>query len=114
MSAWEQKRGQDVKHSKLEAMPLNDLWKLNETVMSLLASKVEAQKRELERRLEKLGYKFGGSPNDIPQRRPYPKVLPKFRNPERPSEAWSGRRKQPRWVSELLAVGASLDDFRIQ
>jgi hypothetical protein len=34
--------------------------------------------------------------------RPYRKVNPKFRNPERPSETWAGRGKQPHWVSELL------------
>jgi DNA-binding protein H-NS len=99
---------------KLKAMPLDDLWALHETVISMLALKIEAQKRELERRLEELGRKFGGSPNAISQRRPYPKVRPKFRNPKRPSETWSGRGKQPRWVSALLAVGSSLDDFRIQ
>jgi DNA-binding protein H-NS len=103
-----------VKHNRLEAMPLEDLWALHETVISILASKIEAQKRELEKRIEELGRNFGGSPNAIPQRRPYPKVRPKFRNPKRPSETWSGRGKQPRWVSELLAVGSSLDDFQIQ
>jgi DNA-binding protein H-NS len=103
-----------VKHSNLETMPLDDLWKLHETVITALTSKVEAQKLKLDKRLGELGVRFGGSPSDIPQPRPYPKVLPKFRNPSLPSETWSGRGKQPRWVSELLAAGASLDDCRTQ
>jgi DNA-binding protein H-NS len=102
-----------MKHSKLEAMPLDDLWKLHETVISMLSSKIETQKRELENRLDELGRGFGGSPYDIPQRRSYPKVFPKFRNPGRPSETWSGRGKQPRWVSELIEAGKSIEDFRI-
>jgi DNA-binding protein H-NS len=103
-----------VKPSTLQTMPLDDLWKLHETVISLLTARVEAQKRDIERQLDELGRKFGGSPKDLPQARPYPKVLPKFRNPKRPTETWSGRGKQPHWVSEFLAAGASLDDCRIQ
>jgi DNA-binding protein H-NS len=103
-----------VKYSDLEKMPTNTLWKFHEKVTSILALRMEAHKLELEKRLEELGVRFGGSPKDIPQPRPYPKVLPKFRNPEFPSETWSGRGRQPHWVIELLASGASLDDCRIQ
>ncbi len=103
-----------MKFRKLETLPTDDLWELHEEVASILATRFEAQKRELEKKLAELGVKFGGSPKDVPQPRPYPKVLPKFRNPERASETWSGRGKQPRWVCELIAAGASLDDCRIQ
>ena len=99
---------------KLETMPLDELWNLHEELAVILASRVEAQKLEIDRRLDELGRRFGGSPNDIPQPRPYPPVLPKFRNPAQPLETWSGRGRQPHWVSELLATGASLDDYRIQ
>ena len=102
-----------MKHSTLEVMPLDDLWTLYETVASILASKIEGQKRELEKRLEKLDGRSGVFSNDAPQRRPYPKVYPKFQNPARPSETWSGRGKQPRWVAELLGSGKTIDDLRI-
>ena len=72
------------------------------------------EKRKLEDQLDELGRRFGGSPKDIPQRRPYPKVEPKFRNPNDPSETWSGRGKTPRWMIEMIADGRSIDDFRIQ
>jgi DNA-binding protein H-NS len=102
------------KRDKLETMPLDELWRLHEEVIRILASRVEAQKLKIDRQLEELGRRFGGSPEDIPQPRPYPPVLPKFRNPAQPLEMWSGRGRQPHWVSELLATGASLDDCRIQ
>ena len=95
-------------------MPLVELWKLHEEVISILASKVEARRLELEKKLDVLGRRFGGSPKDIPQARPYPMVAPKFRNPESPSETWSGRGRRPLWVSAMLAAGASLEDCRIQ
>ena len=40
-------------------------------------------------------------------------VKPKYRNPERPSETWSGRGKMARWLSEKLASGAQLEDFAV-
>jgi DNA-binding protein H-NS len=49
-----------------------------------------------------------------PERRPYPKVHPKFRNPKPLHQTWSGRGLQPRWVRGLLAVGSiTIDDLRI-
>jgi DNA-binding protein H-NS len=104
-----------LKDTKLYmTMPLDDLWKLHDQVISALASRIESQKLELEKRLEQLGTRFGGSPRDLPKARPYPKVSPKFRNPESPAETWSGRGKQPHWVLLLLAKGGSLEDCRIQ
>ena len=43
-----------------------------------------------------------------------PPVLPKFRNPARPSETWAGRGSQPRWLSDQLRHGKKLNDFRIR
>jgi DNA-binding protein H-NS len=86
---------------------------LHEKIGSILERKIEIEKRKLQHRLDELGLKFGGSPADLPQRRPYPKVTPKFRNPNDSSETWSGRGKQPRWIIELLAAGRKIDDFKI-
>jgi DNA-binding protein H-NS len=47
-------------------------------------------------------------------RRPYPVVMPKYRNPERPSETWAGRGKTPRWLAAQLKSGRRIDDFRIR
>ena len=102
-----------MKDSDLAKLPLDDLWRLHEQIVQLLDWKLQQEARELQRRLDELGRKFGEAARDIPQRRPYPKVEPKFRNPKDPAETWSGRGKQPRWVAELLASGRDLDDFRI-
>ena len=37
----------------------------------------------------------------------------KYANPEDASQTWSGRGRRPRWVTEQLDAGRSLDDFRI-
>jgi DNA-binding protein H-NS len=97
----------------LKSMPLDELWALHETICSILARKLEAEKRSLERRLNELRRSFKKASNETPERRPYPKVHPKFRNPKPPHQTWSGRGHQPRWVRELLAAGKTTDDLRI-
>jgi DNA-binding protein H-NS len=98
-----------VKHMNLEAMLLDQLWELHEKIGSLLAAKLEAEKRELEARLDELGRKVGSR-----RRRPYPKVVPKFQNPEQPSQTWAGRGRQPHWVRRFLDNGSTIDDLRIE
>ena len=97
----------------LQSMPLDELWALHETICSVLARKLEAEKRSLEQRLNELRRTIGNASNETPVRRSYPKVFPKFRNPEPPHQTWSGRGRQPRWVRELLAAGKTIDDLRI-
>jgi DNA-binding protein H-NS len=106
-------RGQVMKQIDFRAMSLDELWVLHEKIGSLLTTKIEAEKRELEQRLDTLKRKFGHSTNGDRHRRPYPKVLPKFQNPNQPSQTWAGRGRQPRWVGELLKAGRSIDDLRI-
>jgi DNA-binding protein H-NS len=45
--------------------------------------------------------------------RPYPEVLPKYRNPNSQDETWCGRGKQPRWLTAELQTGKKLSDFLI-
>jgi DNA-binding protein H-NS len=86
------------------------LWSLREELDAILATKLDAEKQELERRLARLN---GSVEQKQKARRPYPKVPPKYRNPERPSETWSGRGKQPRWVGTHLRSGMKVDDLLI-
>lgn len=106
--------GLGMKDRELEKMELDDLWDLHQRIVEVLDRKLENEKRKLQAQLDELGRRFGGSPKDIPQRRPYPKVEPKFMNPDNPSETWSGRGKVPRWLAVLVASGRNRDEFRIQ
>lgn len=100
-----------MKRIDFQLMPLDELWTLHKAIGSMLATKLEAEKRELQNRLDER--KFPPPLKEKRPRRPYPKVYPKFHNPERPSQTWAGRGKQPRWVGELLKAGKSIDDLRI-
>src|SRR5205823_6645702 len=89
----------------LEVMPLNTLWALREKIDATLASKLLSEKRELERRLARVT----GVSQKI--RRPYPKVRPKYFNPENPSQTWSGRGLKPRWFVAQIETGRKVDEF---
>lgn len=41
------------------------------------------------------------------------KVAPKYRNPARPEETWTGRGRQPRWMAEQVSQGKTPQDFLI-
>jgi len=94
-------------------MSIDELWALHEEIASILLAKMKAEKLRLENRIDELGRKFENASPDASRMRPYPKVHPKFRNPGPPHETWSGRGRQPRWVSKMLEAGKSLDDLRI-
>jgi DNA-binding protein H-NS len=105
----------------LEAMSTDDLWSLHEQISEILAARIAEEKRELEKRLAVLnrgkdvvqGRDSSQSITSIGKaRRKYPRVFPKYRNPQT-SETWSGRGKQPRWLVAALKTGRKVEDFEI-
>jgi DNA-binding protein H-NS len=89
-----------------------DLWQLYDEVTTVLSRRMTAEKAKLEQRLRRIEG-TAGTPTEERARRPYPPVLPKYRNPKKPSQTWSGRGKQPRWLKEQLRAGKKLTDLLI-
>jgi DNA-binding protein H-NS len=93
---------------------IDELWILYEKISALLATKIVAEKAVLERRLLQLKPNIENDRrSSAPHKRGYPVVLPKFRNPEQPSETWAGRGKTPRWLATQLQSGKGKEEFRI-
>jgi DNA-binding protein H-NS len=105
-----------MKRDNYRNMSIHELWAIYEQIVSILEPKIESEKLKLERRLAELAHAptSESNGNGRPKRRPYPKVHPKYRNPDRPVETWSGRGKQPLWVSALLQSGKNIEDLRVQ
>lgn len=102
-----------MKSDALKSLSVDELWALHERVVAELASKIAAEKRALDERLRRLGAaREGGQLKQA--KRPYPKVHPKYRNPQNADETWAGRGKQPRWVRAQLRSGKKLEDLRIE
>ena len=96
-----------MKRTELDRMSTDDLWSLHVEVSQLLQQRIQQEKLQLEERLKLLRTPVSG-------RRPYPPVLPKYCNPDQPSETWAGRGKQPRWLVAQLRSGRRIEDFRIR
>ena len=104
-----------MKKSEIKSLSIDELWMLHEAIAATLTQKIAAEKKLLEERLTLLAkghVEHTGKASR--RRRPYPPVLPKFKNPDKPSETWAGRGKQPRWVRKQLRSGKRMDDFRIE
>ena len=123
-----------MNRNAFKSMSTDELWTLHEEIANRLAAALTAEKNVLENRLKQLrrGIEIqpaanGAKPRDLKSRdaksaratkpstarRPYPAVVPKYRNPDRPSETWAGRGKKPRWLAAQLKSGKRIDDFRI-
>ncbi len=105
----------------LETMSVDDLWSLHEQISKILSARITSEKRELEKRLAVLNRGIEGVVDASQSynangkaRRKYPRVFPKYRNPQTPSETWSGRGKQPRWLAAAIKTGRKIEDFRIR
>ena len=104
--------------SDFDLMSIDELWSLHEKLATTLAARLNSEKALLEARLRQLNQQRPGEHEAKTsvlngERRPYPAVVPKYRNPDDASETWSGRGKRPRWLVALLKTGKQIDDFRI-
>jgi DNA-binding protein H-NS len=111
-----------IRKIDLEAMSVDDLWSLHERVSGILSARITSEKHELEKRLAVLNrgrdvIEMRDSRHSLNSngkvRRKYPRVVPKYRNPQTPSETWSGRGKQPRWLVAAIKNGRKIEDFKI-
>ena len=96
-----------MKRVELDGMSADDLWSLHVELSQLLEQRIKQEKVQLDERLKRLQ-------TPVSERRPYPPVSPKYRNPDQPSETWSGRGKQPRWLVAQLRLGKRIEDFSIR
>ena len=101
-----------MESNQLKSMSTDELLDLYEKVRLMLVDRIQAEKAKLEERLSRVK-SVGGVVSRDRLRRPYPPVLPKYKNPKNPTEIWSGRGKQPLWVREQLEAGKKLDQFLI-
>ena len=103
----------------LDTMSVDEMWRLHEKIGQVLSVRLTSEKRELEKRLAQLRrenemHAVSAEVTGVSrERRKYPRVYPKYRNPNDPSETWSGRGKQPRWLVAALKTGHKIEEFMI-
>ncbi len=112
------------KKLSLDAMSIDEMWQLHEEISRVLSVRLTSEKRELEKRLAQLRREKEMRQSETVEatelkgasreRRKYPRVFPKYRNPSEPSETWSGRGKRPRWLVAALQTGHTIEEFVIR
>lgn len=101
---------------ELETLALEELLDLRDRVERLIDQRMVAEKLELKKKLARLEqYQRNLMAPEPPQRSAANNrgvVPPKYRDPKS-GMTWSGRGKQPRWMTRLISQGAKREDFRI-
>ena len=104
----------------LNEMSLPELKRLQRDLEKAIASfeqrQLAAARAELEARARELGFSLAelADAANAPAKRSRAEAQPKYRNPANPKETWSGRGRQPRWLTvALTSVGAKIEDFAI-
>jgi DNA-binding protein H-NS len=97
--------------AELKSMSVDELWALRGQIDSVLCFKMTEERDHLDRRLRQLKV---GVASLGQAKRHHAVVRPKYCNPARPSETWTGRGRQPRWLTAQLKSGKKLEDLRIQ
>ena len=77
---------------------------------------IAAAAKELQDAVQRIAKKHGLTVNEVlGKKRKYRKspVPPKYRNPNDPSQTWSGRGRKPGWFGEALDKGKSAKSMEI-
>ena len=115
-----------MKAINLKPLSVDELLVLRDRVDTMLESRVDHERRELETRLKRLQRfktvraepqkekRAAKAPKQLGGKKSTKKVAPKYRNPENSSEAWSGRGLKPRWLTAAMkGSGKSIEYYRI-
>ena len=106
----------------MDSMSLDDLRNLRTQIDRAISSYETRRRKEAMAALERTAREMGFNLNDLTgaQARgrrgaaaPGGENPPKYAHPEDPSQTWSGRGRRPRWVTEQLESGKSLEDLRV-
>ena len=100
----------------LNNMSRDELQKLSRDVERSLATVDQRRRADARAAAEKAVREHGFSLQDVLGKKKEggsKKNPPKYRNPDEPTQTWSGRGRQPAWIKDALENGKSLDDFAI-
>jgi DNA-binding protein H-NS len=105
---------------ELQKLSYRELLDLSDKVTAAIEARKLSEKSDIKNKVRELVESAGfdideivgktGSGKSLKGR----KVAPKYRNPKKPGETWSGRGRQPKWLAAELARGKTLGSFLIK
>jgi DNA-binding protein H-NS len=100
----------------VDKLGLKELLDLEVRVRRAIAAARDRERADAKQELQALAEKRGFSVADLfgaTRGVKGSKVAIKYRNKDNPSETWTGRGRQPKWLAAKLSKGAKLADFAI-
>lgn len=109
----------EVVSQEFEKASIKELIEFKELADKVIEKKKAAALKEARKKMKELANEAGvsveelvaGADEDESKKRKA--VEPKYRNKSNPDQVWTGRGKQPRWLSTEIENGAKLEDFLI-
>ena len=104
-----------MKDFALEKLSVKELRELLLMVDHVIASRRNDERNALREQFRAMAEEAGFTLNEIVGggRGKGRAAAAKYANPDNPSETWSGRGRQPKWLSSKVKAGAKLEDFLI-
>jgi DNA-binding protein H-NS len=99
----------------LDKMSLKDLVDLEMRVKKAIGAAKERERIDVRQRMVAIAEQSGFSVTELFGGRGGKggKVAIKYRNKDNPSETWTGRGRQPKWLVAAMKKGAKLQDFAL-
>ncbi|HKH46223.1 MAG TPA: H-NS histone family protein [Thermoanaerobaculia bacterium] len=111
----------------ISGMDLEELRELRRAVDQRIAEQEEEQQRSVYDEIHRLATDAGTSVEQLLQRyggrasrrgsqggkKQGGEKEARYRNPQNPDETWSGRGRQPKWLSSALKSGRRLEEFAV-
>ena len=104
---------------ELEGMTIKDLRAMKEKIDIAIVERQKAERAELLAKMVALAEESGLTIEDVLGKRrgkgSRGQVAVKYRNPDEPSETWTGRGRRPGWLTEKLSRRCvSIEDFAVE
>ena len=100
----------------VEKLSLKELLDLEIRVKKAIVNVRDRERQDAKMELAALAERRGFSMNELfggARGTKGSKVAVKYRNKDNPTETWTGRGRQPKWLSALMKKGHKLPDFAI-
>ncbi len=103
----------------LDKMSMKDLLDLQVRVNNALVKAKDREKSDLKQKIDQIAQNAGMSVAELYNlgrgrgAAKGSKVAIKFVNPDNKSETWTGRGRQPRWLTAKLSKGGKINDFKL-
>jgi len=97
----------------LVVIPTKALQAFQITLEDAIERRKEQDKSEFLEKVTKMADESGVVLDEILLSPPRKMPIIRFRNPDEPSQGWSGRGRKPNWLLALIESGRSIEEFEV-